>query len=288
MQLAPFRASVSDELGTGDSGATSSLTLHAQMSTSCDCHIGAYGTLPVSILVDDSPDAIATPNMAAGSSGAATGAMSSPNAARTVLGTADVGLFGAADVTSEADTIFRVGALLPTGSRHPHRWLPSARVGDAVLELPRSAGIRLSVSKIAGWNPASRGLPTGWRHHLDGREPVVRATRIDLGVDVAEVLVGNTNPVHVVPRAGVGILIAGTRTTLSADTALSLDPFVDNGGAHLRWSAGRTGRLAHLDGSGWFLQPALTAAVVHSDTGWSANLMFDLAATARPSRELSY
>ena len=73
------------------------------------------------------------------------------------------------------------------------------------------------------------------------------------------------------------------RGTLSIDTAVSLDPFVDRN-VNLRWSAGITGRLARVDGTGWYLHPALSLAVVRTPGGWGGNLMFDLAASARPAR----
>jgi hypothetical protein len=266
MQIAPVRVSATTESGTADHFATSSTTLHAQWSTACDCRIGAYGTLPVSILLDDDSPGVA----------ASGGPLPEPQA-RTVLGTADVGLFGGTNKTAHGITIFRLGALLPTGARHPHRWLPSARVGDAVLELPRSAGVRLSTSKLMGWHTFPSGL-------LDS---FVEATRFDLGVDVAVELVGNTNPVHVVPRAGIGSQISSGLVNLAVDTSLSADPFVDHN-VNLRWSAGLTGRLAHLDGSGWFLQPGLTLAVVRTIDGWSGNLLFDLAATGKPHKTYSY
>jgi hypothetical protein len=266
MQIAPFRASVTTESGTADHFATSSMTLHAQMSTPCDCRIGAYGTLPISILLDDDAPGIA-----------AAGGPLPDQQPRSVLGTADVGLFGGTNKHGNDITIFRLGALLPTGARHPHRWLPSARVGDQVLELPRSAGVRLSTSKLMGWHD----LPNGWVHH------VVEATRFDVGVDVAVELVGNANPVHVIPRAGIGTLLTKGLVNLSLDTSLSADPFVDHD-ANLRFSAGLTGRLARLDGSGWFVHPALSLAVVRTIDGWSGNLLFDLAATGTPHRSYSY
>lgn len=265
MQISPFRASVTTESGTADHFATSSTTLHAQMSTPCDCRIGAYGTLPISIQLDDDAPGLA-----------AAGGPLPEQQARTVLGTADVGLFGGTNKTAHGITIFRLGALLPTAARHPHRWLPSARVGDAVLELPRSAGVRVSTSKLMGWHT----MPSGW-----GR--VVEATRFDLGVDVAIELVGNTNPVHVIPRAGIGSQIARGLVNLSVDTSLSIDPFVDHS-ANLRWSTGLTGRLARVDGTGWFLHPALSLAVVRTLDGWSGNLLFDLAATGTPHPSYSY
>jgi hypothetical protein len=266
MQIAPFRASVTTESGTADHFATSSMTLHAQWSTPCDCRIGAYGTLPVSILLDDDAPGVA-----------ASGGPLPDQQARTVLGTADVGLFGGTNKSAHGITIFRVGALLPTGARHPHRWLPSARVGDAVLELPRSAGVRLSTSKLMGWHT----FPSGFLHDA------LEATRFDLGVDVAVELVGNTNPVHVVPRAGIGSQLSRGLLNLAIDTSLSVDPFVDDS-VNLRWSTGLTGRLAFLDGTGWFLHPAFSLAAVRTIDGWSANLLFDLAATGKPHPSYSY
>lgn len=266
MQIAPFRASVTTESGTLDRFATSSTTLHTQISTPCDCRIGAYGSLPISIqLADDAPGL------------AASGGPLPEQQPRTVLGTADVGLFGGTNKTSRGITIFRLGALLPTGARRPHRWLPSARVGDAVLELPRSAGVRVSTSKLMGWHT----FPSGFLGNA------LEATRFDLGVDVAIELVGNTNPVHVIPRAGIGSQIARGVVNLSIDTSLSMDPFVDRN-VNLRWSTGLTTRLARVDGSGWFVHPALSLAVVRTIDGWSGNLLLDLAATGTPQRAYAY
>jgi hypothetical protein len=146
-----------------------------------------------------------------------------------------------------------------------------------VLELPRSAGVRLSTSKLMGWHTFPSGLLNSF----------VEATRFDLGVDVAVELVGNVNPVHVVPRAGIGSLLTKGLVNLTLDTSLSADPFVDNN-ANLRFSAGLTGRLARLDGSGWFIHPALSLAIVRTIDGWSGNLLFDLAATGKPHRSYSY
>lgn len=262
MQLSPFRASVSSEVGTTNDTSASSVTLHAQMSTPCDCKFGVYGTLPASIRLDGGGGGLA----------AAGGPVPGGDMPRTILGTADVGLFGA-NQRREKQTLFRVGALLPTGARTPHAWLPSARAGDAVLELGRSAGVRLSTSTIMGWH--------SWPG--DVVQNVWEATRLDLGVDVAAELVGNDAPVHIIPRAGIGTMFTRERGTLSIDTAVSLDPFVDRN-VNLRWSAGITGRLARVDGTGWYLHPALSLAVVRTPGGWGGNLMFDLAASARPAR----
>lgn len=262
MQLSPFRASVSTEVGTTNDTSSSSVTLHAQMSTPCDCKFGMYGTLPASIRLD----------AGGGSLAAAGGPVPGSDMPRTLLGTTDVGLFGA-NRAREKQTLFRVGALLPTGARNPHRWLPSARAGDAVLELGRSAGVRLSTSTIMGWH--------SWPG--DVVQNVWEATRLDLGVDVAAELVGNDAPVHIMPRAGISTMFTRERGTLSLDTAISLDPFVGRD-ANVRWSAGITGRLARFDGTGWYLHPALSLAVVRTPDGWGGNLMFDLAASARPTR----
>ncbi len=238
MRFAPFHTSVTDEVGSYDHGHTTSLTLHVQASTSCDCQFSFYGTLPASLELDR--DSIV--------------ARSLGQEQRTVLGTAELGVFGGGE-RDHATTIFRVGGLLPTGTRDDHAWLPSARVGDRVLELPRSAGVRTSVS----------------REYASGRDRF----RIDLGIDVAEVL--PTTTVHVIPRAGVGMLVAHSESVSYAlDTVLSADPFVDRG-VDLRWSAGVTGRYARKRG---VVQPAVTLAMVRAEAGWGASLLVDVTASS--------
>jgi hypothetical protein len=269
VRLAPFHMSATTEIGTHDSGdSTASLTLHAQMSTGCSCNVGVYATLPASIDLannarsdDASLGGRASPAVSTGSP-----APTNASQSQTQLGTLDVGLFGGTRDTSRS-WLYRVGALLPTGSRTPHAWLPSARVGDRVLELPRSAGVRLSMSKLYGLRKLRMCI-----------SPLV-GFRVDGGIDLASVLALPGNPVHIVPRAGAGMMVSlGGRYTYSVDTALSLDPFAGRG-ADLRWSAGISARRARVDGSGSVIQPGITIAAVRTAEGWGANLLVDLLAT---------
>ncbi len=263
MRRAPFHMSATTELGSHDAGdGTASLTLHAQMSPGCGCNIGIYATLPASIAMTD--ESRNTQALAAG--GPIASPMSQP---RTQLGTLDVGLFSGTKAKGRTSWIYRVGSLLPTGSREPHPWLPSARAGDRVLELPRSAGVRLSTSKIYGWK-SFFGLC------FDS------AFRIDAGVDVASVLALPGNPVHVVPRAGVGMMATWHGNWVyGADAVISADPFVDDR-TNLRFGAGLTARYARPDGRRSVIQPAVTLATVRTHDGWSASLLLDLTASMSP------
>jgi hypothetical protein len=261
VQIAPPRVSATAEMTSRDRYDSTSLTLHAQASTSCDCNIGAYGTLPMSIdLLTDSPAGVAMAGSTRGNS-------------RVTLGTADVGIFGGKDSYSGNTSVYRLGVLLPTASREQGPLFPSARVGDAVLELPRTMGVRISSSKLQRWRDLI-GFSSNVQHSLRG----------DLGLDVAVEYANDLHDriVHVIPRGGVGMLVAGKHGTLSFDTALAVDPLVDYEDPQLRWSAGITGRLARRDGRGWFIQPALTLATVRTTDGWAGTLMLDLAATGQP------
>jgi hypothetical protein len=261
MRLAPFHMSAITEMGTHDAGdGTASVTVHAQMSTECSCNVGIYGTLASSI---------ALTNESRASQPLATGGSLSPvpRDPRTQLGTLDVGLFGGTK-NRRSSWIYRVGTLLPTGTRHPHPWLPSARVGDRVLELPRSTGVRVSTSKIYGWRTMPRLC-----------DDLFTAFRIDAGLDIAAVLALPGNPVHVIPRGGAGAMMSrGGNFIYTADTAVSVDPFVDDG-LNLRWSAGVTARYARADGRNSVVQPALTLATTRTSDGWSASLLLDLTAS---------
>jgi hypothetical protein len=109
------------------------------------------------------------------------------------------------------------------------------------------------------------------------------AARLDYGVDLARET-ANERLMHVIPRAGFGLLFARYRGTLSFDTALAVDP-TDHGDLRTRFSAGVTGRLARTNGEGWRFQPALTLATVRTPEGWGATIAIDLAASAkRPHR----
>lgn len=262
VQLAPPRVSASAEMTSRDHYDSTSLTLHAQASTKCDCNIGAYGTLPMSIYLADAPSGVV---MAGGM-----GRVDS----RTALGTADIGIFGGKEHWTGGQTVYRLGALLPTASKDTPYLFPSARVGDMALELPRSTGVRVSTSWLQRWRDLI-GFSSSVQHSL----------RADLGLDVAVEHASDLHDriVHVIPRTGLGFLVSGTHGTLSFDTALALDPFIDFE-PRLRWSAGVTGRLVRRDGRGFFLHPALTLATVRTPEGWAGTLMFDLAASSSPKR----
>ena len=264
VQIAPPRVSATSEMSAADGYDTTSVTLHAQASTACDCNFGVYGTLPMSILLEP-------PAQPIGAGGPVDAQLT-----RTSLGTADVGVFGGKERWTGASTVYRLGVLLPTASRDQLRLLPSARVGDAVLELPRSAGVRISTSKLTGWQE----LPRHWIV-----DDIQFSLRADLGLDVAVEYANSQHDriVHVMPRAGLGTLFARKHGTISVDTALALDPLVDFE-PKLRWSAGITGRLARRDGTGFFLQPALTIAALRTPEGWAGTLAIDLAATGRSRR----
>jgi len=262
IQLAPPRLSVTTEMGSNDSFDTTRATLHAQASTSCDCRFGAYGTLPITYAM-----------VPAGVDVAAAGGPIRNDASRGWFGTADVGLFAGGEGSHE-QSVYRIGALLPTASDEPHKTFTSARVGDLVLELPQSAGVRLSASKMWGWVR----LPSSWlgpHMHL--------AARTDFGVDIAREW-ENERLMHVVPRAGFGMLFARRRGSLSFDTALAVDP-TDHGNLRTRFSAGVTGRLARPDGMGSMFQPALTLATVRTPEGWGATVALDFALSGKaPAR----
>jgi hypothetical protein len=262
MQIAPPRVSATSEITSRDHYESTSLTLHAQASTSCDCNIGAYGTLPMSINLADSPSGVAMAGSPAGMG------------SRATLGTADVGVFGGNERYRGGSTIYRLGMLLPTASREQGHLFPSARVGDAVLELPRTMGVRISTSMIQRWRDLI-GFSSAVQHSL----------RFDLGLDVAVEYANDVHDrlVHAMPRAGLGFLVARRYGSLSFDTAVAIDPLIDFD-SRLRWSGGITGRLARRDGRGWLIQPALTIATVRTPEGWAGTLLFDLAAAGRKKR----
>ncbi|MBA3452813.1 MAG: hypothetical protein H0T42_06970 [Deltaproteobacteria bacterium] len=261
IQFAPPRVGVTTEMGSADSFDTTRTTLHAQASTSCDCKFGAYGTLPMSYVLV--PDAVGV---------AAAGGPIRSDTSRAWLGNGDVGLFAGGEGSHE-QSVYRIGALLPTGSKEARPQFTSARVGDLVLDLPRSAGVRLSGSKMFGFVT----LPSRWL----GRG-VDLAARVDFGVDMARETT-NERLMHVIPRAGFGLLFARYSGTVSFDTVLALDP-TDHGDLRTRFSAGVTGRLARTDGRGSWFHPALTLATVRTPEGWGATVAVDLAASARDRR----
>jgi hypothetical protein len=250
-QLAPPRVSDTTEI---DGGPAITSTLHAQASTTCDCHIGAYGTLPLAIATE--------PGVGVAAAGMAIPADDS----RATIGTADVGVFGGTQHSS-GQQIYRLGVLIPSASREQPRLPASARVGDEVLELPRTAGVRLSHSRI-------------WIKDAPWTSVAQHILRVDLGLDVAGQYATEDHRriVHVIPRAGVGVMQQCDLGSISVETAFAYDPFVEHDGG-LRWSAGVTGMLK----LGW-LQPAATIAAVRTGDGWRGAIALDLAAVWQPRR----
>ncbi|MDB4961894.1 MAG: hypothetical protein JWP01_1893 [Myxococcales bacterium] len=257
MQYAAPRLSVASEVGSSDGWGTLGLIVHAQASLSCDCQLGFYGTFPLSLVLDDRP----LPFVAAGGP--------SPRAPReSAFGTTELGMFAGGEKFNGSQSIYRIGALLPTAAREIEPRFASARVGDAVLELPRSAGVRISMSEITSW----MNVPTRWLG-----PGIDVAFRYDLGFDTVQIL---GEGLHAIPRIAGGALFTRRVFTISLDTALSIpDP---DGDSELRWSAGMTTSLARLDGSGSRLQPAFRIATVRTGDGWGATLSLELAATAKP------
>jgi hypothetical protein len=251
-QLAPPRVSATTEI---DGGPAVSSTLHAQMSTECDCHIGAYGTLPMAF------------SLAHDSGVAAAGSPIPTDDSQVSIGTAEVGVFGGSQHEGRGhdQQIYRLGVLLPTASREQPPLPVSARVGDGVLELPRTMGARMSTSKI-------------WIKDTPWTSIAQHILRLDVGLDVAGQYATEDHRriVHVIPRAGVGVMQQCDLGSVSLETAIAYDPFVERDGG-LRFSAGITGMLK----MGW-LQPAATLATIRTPDGWGATLSLDLAAVLQP------
>ncbi len=239
--LAPPRLSETVEI---DSGAAISSTLHAQAATG---PIAAYGTLP--LRVSTQPD----PANASASSGDS-----------TTLGTAEVGVVGGTK-NGRGQELYRLGVLIPSASREQPGLSTSARVGDEVLKLPRSTGVRLGHSRI-------------WIKDTPWTSIAQHILRVDLGLDVAAEFATENHErnVHVIPRTGVGVMQQCDLGSITLETALAYDPFADRDPG-LRWSAGVTGMLK----LGW-LQPAATIAAIRTPDGWGGTLAVDLAAVWRP------
>ena len=117
----------------------------------------------------------------------------------------------------------------------------------------------------------------------------MNGVRADFGLDIAVEYKNQLHDriTHAIPRAGVGTMFARELGTLSFDTAISLDPLVDFE-PKLRWSAGVTGRLARVEGGGWWLQPALTIATIRTPDGWAITTALDLAITGQPKYRYYY
>jgi hypothetical protein len=266
MQIAPARLSLTTELGSHDGADTATTTLHAQVSTSCDCRFGAYFTLPLAYSLVEPV-------------GVAAAGTTPPQPSRLGFGTADVGLFFSPKDHHE-ETIWRVGALLPTAPAGGQPHTISARAGDMILELPRSAGARFSASHLFGYLQ----LPSSW---FGTRS--YGALRFDTGLDMGYEL--DRGPaeraMHVVPHAGLGSLFAFRPFTVSIDTVLAMDP-TDQGDMNVRWSTGVTGRLARMDRDGSWFEPGVTLALVRTPDGWGGTIAIDLAATRHRHRSNNY
>lgn len=258
MQFALARLSITTEVGSHDGADTVTSTLHAQVSTSCDCTFGAYFTLPLAY-------AIAEPI------GVAAAGSTPQQPSRLAFGTADVGLFLGGPKKNRQGALWRVGALLPTAPARGQPHTISARAGDMVLELPRSAGARFSASHLLGFLQ----LPRSW---FGTRS--YGGLRVDTGLDLAYELDRGPeeHAMHVVPHAGLGAMIAFQRTTVSIDTVLAMDP-TDRGDMNVRWSTGITGRFAPTTGLGSWFQPGLTLAMVRTPEGWGGTIALEIAAT---------
>jgi hypothetical protein len=208
----------------------------------------AYATLPLRLMSD-------SPGMAGGATAVQTG-------------TGEAGMYFSFHQDEPMMKIIRVGVMLPTGTADDGSWLDvaSARTGDAVLALPRSAGGRGSFSSVLDM----RGY----------KENEGRLARVDSGIDVAKILDGD---IHVVPRAGLGAMRIWPRVTTTAETSLAWAPSSD-GRSHLRWSGAVAGRLTRAEGFWGRVQPALIAAVVRTIDGWTATATLDLSLTLRALR----
>lgn len=214
-----------------------------------------------------SADAVATTLHAQGSTGPVALYATLPLAVGTamdgaILGTGDMGVVGGTRDES-GQQLFRLGFLLPSASSDQPRLPVGARVGDDVLSLPRATGVRLSHSQI-------------WIKDTPWTSIAQHILRVDVGLDVAAELANEPGQrsVHGIPRAGVGVMQQCDLGSITLETALAYDPFVDDG---LRWSGGVTGMLK----LGW-LQPAATIAAVRSADGWGGAIAIDLAAVMQP------
>jgi hypothetical protein len=256
--LAYGRLSITTEVGSHDGADTATSTLHAQVATTCACTFGAYFTLPLAY-------ALTEPVTLVGAG------MTPAQPSRVGFGTADVGLFIGGPKNRGHNGLWRIGALLPTAPSGGQPHTISARAGDMVLELPRSAGARFSASHMFGFLQ----LPSSW---FGTRS--YGALRVDTGLDLAYELdrAPADSPMHVIPRAGLGAMFAFRRATVSIDTVLAMDP-TDQGDMNVRWSTGVTGRLGSPNGRGSWLQPALTLAMVRTPDGWGGTIALDIAAT---------
>lgn len=253
-QLSLARGSIGTEVGSLDGARTATTTFHAQLATPSAWAFGAYFTLPLAYALDE-PLRVA----------ARGGPVERPS--RLGFRTADLGVFLGAPDARHRGVVWRVGALLPTASTDGPPSTISARAGDMVLELPRSAGARFSASHVFG----ALQLPGSWFGTKS-----FGGLRVDTGLDVAYEL--DAQRMHLVPHAGVGAMVAFRRATVSLDSVVAMDP-TDRADMRVRWSTGVTGRFAPTTGLGSWFQPGVTLAMVRTPDGWGGTIALELAAS---------
>jgi hypothetical protein len=252
-QYGATRVSLGTELTSADAFATTAHVAHVQAPFPGGDRTSFYVTLPFGLVLDTERES------------AARGPLR--DAADGWFGNADLGVyFGPEWWTGEA-TIVRIGALLPTATAPEVARPPSMRVGDLVFELPPSYGARFAVSHLSPWLRA----PPTW---FGGRGRL--AIRAEGGVDVAHTVTGEIS--YAIPRAALGLLIAGRYANVSIDTVAANAQDL-GGDSTLRWSTGATVRYADGDDPGFL--PALTFAAVRTPTGWGGVVALELA-FARP------
>ena len=243
--LGATRVSLSSEVSTVDSYATTWTTLHAQMTLPRTRTTSTYLTMPMGLVLEDTDLPADAPHR--------------------WFGNADIGVYFGEEVWRRSVTVFRAGVVLPTATERIAQ-PASMRAGDVVMELPKSYGGRLSVSRLTGWNDLENWFGGDAR----------LAVRLDAGFDYVRATEGDNT--IVVPHAGLGLLFAREHTaTVSLDTAVShaYQTSIDDGG--LRWSSGVTIRLADARGGSSF-QPAITLAAVRTPDGWGGALAVELGA----------
>ncbi len=257
-QLSPSKLVIASELGTADRFDTLRSTLHGQLTFDCGCHFGFFATLPITIplAAQDGPGALAAGQPLPGRERSA-------HAGTLELG----GFIGGTE--RRAMELLRVGLLLPTAPRDPWPTFQGARVGDVVLDLPRTFGARLSWSQLTPWSEQTAMSGTQF------------AGRFDVGFDWAMTASGDTRPRahHVIPRAGAGVLAAREILTVSLDSVVAYAPDFDGDDERdLRWSTGVTVRPVRRGRPSMF-QPSISAAAVRTGGGWGATFGLELVAT---------
>jgi hypothetical protein len=256
-QFGTTRVSIASEISTRDAYDSSLVTLYAQTTLPGARSTSFYVTMPMGVRFEATDDIVAAGGIIDGEP-------------RRWFGNADLGLYFGDERWSGQSLIFRVGALLPTATEHGEA-PPGMRAGDVVMELPRSYGLRLAVSKVSSWFAIMTG-------------PMRFATRIDAGVDYARSTIDDESTI--IPRAALGLLMTRDRgrATLSLDTAVAhvFDTLTGDNG--FRWSTGTTLRFADRRGRASAFQPALTLAAVRTPDAWSGVVSLELGAgfTTRP------